>query len=59
MAAATGLAQNIPLKGGDFADSVGIGGGRSLYLECLGRGSPTVILAAGLRSRSDSGANGT
>ena len=40
MAAATGLAQNIPLKRGDFADSVGIGGGRSPYLECHGRGVP-------------------
>lgn len=52
-AAAPGLAQNTPLKRGDFAGSVGIGGGRSLYLECHGRGSPTVILEAGLRSRSD------
>src|ERR1700760_3068232 len=32
---------------------VPIGHGRELYLECHGEGSPTVILEAGLRSRSD------
>jgi hypothetical protein len=35
---------------GDFAGLVDIGGGRSLYLECRGAGSPTVILEAGYRS---------
>ncbi len=34
-----------------FAGQVEIGGGRSLYMECEGRGSPTVLLEAGLRSR--------
>ena len=38
---------------GDFAGSVDIGG-RSLYMECRGQGSPTVILEAGFRSRADS-----
>ena len=38
--------------GGDFAGLVDIGG-RSLYLECRGSGSPTVILEAGFRSRAD------
>ena len=38
---------------GDIAGPVDIGGGRRLYLECRGRGSPTVILEAGLLSRSD------
>ena len=38
---------------GDFAGLVDIGGGRGLYLECHGQGSPTVILEAGLLSRSD------
>src|SRR4051812_46940539 len=33
---------------GDFAGLVDIGG-RSLYLECHGTGSPTVILVAGYR----------
>jgi pimeloyl-ACP methyl ester carboxylesterase len=37
---------------GDFAGSVDIGG-RSLYMECRGRGSPTVLLEAGFRSRAD------
>jgi pimeloyl-ACP methyl ester carboxylesterase len=32
---------------GDFAGLVAIGGGRRLYLECRGGGSPTVILEAG------------
>ena len=41
---------DVPLKKGDFAGSFGIGHGRSMYLECYGRGSPTVILDAGLRA---------
>jgi len=60
MSFATGLlatrsahAADAPLARGDFAGLVGIGGGRSLYMECHGRGTPTVILEAGLRSRSD------
>ena len=39
--------------GSDFAGRVDIGGGRDLYLECHGNGSPTVIFEAGLRSRGD------
>jgi pimeloyl-ACP methyl ester carboxylesterase len=35
---------------GDFAGLVDIGGGRHLYLECHGTGSPTVILEAGGRA---------
>ena len=38
---------------GDFAGLVPIGDGRSLYLECRGSGSPTVLLEAGLRNRGD------
>jgi pimeloyl-ACP methyl ester carboxylesterase len=38
---------------GDFAGLVGIGDARKMYLECHGRGRPTVILEAGLRSRGD------
>jgi len=38
---------------GDFAGPVEIPGGRHLYLECHGSGSPTVIFEAGLRSRGD------
>jgi pimeloyl-ACP methyl ester carboxylesterase len=44
---------DAPLQAGDVAGLVGIGHNRSLYLECHGTGSPTVILEAGLRSRSD------
>jgi hypothetical protein len=44
---------DVPLAAGDFAGYVGVGDGRRLYLECHGQGSPTVILEAGLRSRSD------
>ncbi len=43
----------VPGRQGHFAGRVGIGNGRSLYVECRGKGSPTVILEAGLRSRSD------
>ena len=35
---------------GDFSGLVDIGGGRRLWLECRGTGSPTVILEAGYRS---------
>ena len=37
---------------GDLAGLADIGG-RSLYMECRGKGSPTVILEAGFRSRAD------
>ena len=37
---------------GDVKQRVDIGG-RTLYLECRGTGSPTVILEAGLRNRAD------
>jgi pimeloyl-ACP methyl ester carboxylesterase len=39
-----------PAATGDFAGLVDIGGGRRLYLECAGQGSPTVLLEAGYRS---------
>jgi hypothetical protein len=29
---------------GDFAGLVDIGGGRKMYMECRGKGSPTVVL---------------
>ena len=38
---------------GDFAGLVDIGGGRRLWLECAGQGSPTVVLEAGFRTRAD------
>jgi pimeloyl-ACP methyl ester carboxylesterase len=48
--AAAPTASAIP---GDFAGRVQIAGGRWMYLECRGRGAPTVVLDAGLRSRGD------
>jgi pimeloyl-ACP methyl ester carboxylesterase len=44
------VASPIP-QSGDFAGMVDIGG-RSIYLECRGTGSPTVILIGGYRSSS-------
>jgi pimeloyl-ACP methyl ester carboxylesterase len=41
-----------PVATGDFSGLVDIGG-RSLYLECRGQGSPTVILEAGAYGRAD------
>ena len=38
---------------GDFAGPVDIGGGRKMYLECHGTGSPTVVLVSGLRGSAD------
>jgi pimeloyl-ACP methyl ester carboxylesterase len=38
---------------GDFAGLVDIGGGRKMYLECRGTGSPTVVLVAGLRGSAE------
>jgi pimeloyl-ACP methyl ester carboxylesterase len=37
----------------DFAGQVNIGGGRKMYLECRGTGSPTVVLESGLRYSAD------
>lgn len=37
----------------DFAGLVDIGGGRQMYMECSGTGSPTVVLASGLRGAAD------
>lgn len=51
-----GTADQVPdrpaaaIAQGDFAGAVEIGGGRRLYLECRGAGSPTVVLEAGYRS---------
>ncbi len=37
----------------DVAQLVDIGNGRSIYLECRGRGGPTVVLVNGLGERAD------
>lgn len=38
---------------GDFAGPVDIGNGRHLYLQCRGRGAPTVLLESGYHNSSD------
>jgi pimeloyl-ACP methyl ester carboxylesterase len=38
---------SVDVSRGDFAGRVEIGGGRRLYLECRGQGSPTVVLESG------------
>jgi pimeloyl-ACP methyl ester carboxylesterase len=52
-APAAAATPDSPLQKGDFAGLFGIGHGRTIYMECHGSGGPTVILEAGLRSRSD------
>jgi pimeloyl-ACP methyl ester carboxylesterase len=37
----------VPRVGGEAGKQVGIGGRRSLFLHCVGSGSPTVVLEAG------------
>ena len=39
--------------GGDLAGKVDIGGGRKMYLECRGTGSPTVFIVPGGRAAAD------
>jgi pimeloyl-ACP methyl ester carboxylesterase len=40
-------------ESGDFAGLVDIGGGRKMYLECRGSGSPTVVFVAGLKGSAE------
>ena len=40
-------------ESGVFAGLVDVGGGRKMYLECHGTGSPTVVLVAGLKATAD------
>ena len=40
-------------KNKDFSGLVDIGGGRKMYLECQGKGSPTVVLVSGFRGAYD------
>jgi hypothetical protein len=37
----------------DFVDLVYIGGGRKMYLECRGKGSPTVVFVSGAQDRTE------
>jgi pimeloyl-ACP methyl ester carboxylesterase len=41
------------VKNKDFAGLVDIGGGRKMYMECHGKGSPTVVLVSGFRGAHD------
>jgi pimeloyl-ACP methyl ester carboxylesterase len=50
---ATGSPSMAPAPRGDFAGRVAVRGGRKLYLECRGTGSPTVVLEAGTGDRAD------
>ena len=47
------IANTAIAANGDFAGLVDIDGGRKMYLECRGAGSPVVVLEAGLRNRAD------
>ena len=48
--AASAASSDLVLHRGDFAGTFGISKGRSMFLECFGHGSPTVVLDAGLRN---------
>jgi pimeloyl-ACP methyl ester carboxylesterase len=50
-AASSALARDA--SRGDFAQRVAIDGGRELYIECRGAGSPTVVLEAGTGDLAD------
>jgi pimeloyl-ACP methyl ester carboxylesterase len=57
--AASPSATNHPAKGNsakntkDFAGLVDIGGGRQMYLECRGKGRPTVVFVSGAADRTE------
>ena len=51
---ATVLIMACTLGAAPLSGRIAIGGGRHLYLECHGSGSPTVVLDAGLSGRGDS-----
>ena len=40
-------------KSKDFAGLVDIGGGRQMYMECQGKGSPTVVFVSGAGDRTE------
>lgn len=50
---ATVLLMACTLGAAPLSDRIAIEGGRHLYLECDGSGSPTVVFDAGLRERGD------
>jgi hypothetical protein len=47
------LAVAVGAETGNFVGLVDIGGGRKMYLECSGGGSPSAVLVGGLRASAD------
>jgi len=43
----------VSATSGDFARSIDIGKGRTIYMTCSGSGSPTIVLVSGLGERAD------
>src|SRR6516162_2569741 len=50
---ALGCALATPARARSFAKRVDIGAGRTMYIECQGSGSPTVLLISGTDTASD------
>ena len=53
VAALTPAGAHAAAPSSDFAGLVDIGGGRKMYLECRGAGSPTVVLVGGLKASAE------
>jgi pimeloyl-ACP methyl ester carboxylesterase len=51
--AASSAAALTRAQSGDIAGRVDIGGGRKMYLECRGAGSPVVVIVAGARASAE------
>ena len=51
--AASSAAAPARAQSGDLAGRVDIGGGRKMYLECRGAGSPVVVIVAGMRASAE------
>jgi pimeloyl-ACP methyl ester carboxylesterase len=52
LAASSGVAP-AQAQSGDIAGRVDIGGGRKMYIECRGSGSPAVVIVAGMRASAE------
>ena len=50
---ASNSAKGNSAKNKDFAGLVDIGGGRQMYMECQGKGSPTVVFVSGAGDRTE------
>jgi pimeloyl-ACP methyl ester carboxylesterase len=51
--AASSAAVPARARSSDIASRVDIGGGRKMYLECRGAGSPVVVIVAGMRASAE------